>query len=749
MKPSSALILEQDGIVLLHRSKSGWRAIGSADPGADDLDENMAFLRRTAMELSGGKFATKLIVPNSQILYRELNLGPMDSSNKPSAVREALEGLTPYGVDELAFDWRDLGDGRVCVAVVAEQTLHEAEAFADSHRFSPLCFAAIPDPDVFDGEPYFGETSIAHKLLNPGGKVEREDPPIRRSDVIGAPQVRDVAAAKPAAVEEEQLPEATGGASDTPAPVEFVSRRIPAPPSEAPLNLKWVTPQLSARDIDLTAPAYPEIGVNSGSILPDEPPLRAARRETPAAKQTVPPPPDANVRPPARPAAPLLDQRKAVVIGAPLVLGVLAALILAGLAAFLLFNNTRALAPDNAQVTGAAPEAVVAPPPSEPDDATTPAPEPETSLGDLPPLLPDYAPSQALPGSGDAQGTTDIAALPEPLDAPRTETPTPTLGENSGADDPAASLAPLRDLTLDPVELLAEAPASPELPSSDRIDGLYLASIDPVILGHDAVALPALAGAMPDETILAPGTPPQAGTQFDFDENGMVRATAEGSLTPEGALVIAGSPPVRPLPRPGSNAVAVPSGLSPQRIAELASFRPRPRPGGLQETEERGRLSGLSRTELAAFRPMARPASLEAAANEPQPDTTPTEQAVVASLRPVARPSGLAAAVNEALRQATTGGATTAPAALPPVPSGATVAQAATIQNGVRLNALSLIGVYGTSSNRRALVRLSSGRFVMVSVGDRLDGGRVSAISEDSLVYAKGGRNVTLDMPPG
>jgi hypothetical protein len=37
----------------------------------------------------------------------------------------------------------------------------------------------------------------------------------------------------------------------------------------------------------------------------------------------------------------------------------------------------------------------------------------------------------------------------------------------------------------------------------------------------------------------------------------------------------------------------------------------------------------------------------------------------------------------------------------------------------------------------------------MVTVGDRLDGGRVAAISADSLVYTKSGRNVTLEVPNG
>ena len=62
---------------------------------------------------------------------------------------------------------------------------------------------------------------------------------------------------------------------------------------------------------------------------------------------------------------------------------------------------------------------------------------------------------------------------------------------------------------------------------------------------------------------------------------------------------------------------------------------------------------------------------------------------------------------------------------------------------------MNLIGVSGAPSERRALVRLPSGRFVTVEVGDRLDGGQVAAIGESSLQYVKQGRTITLEVPAG
>ena len=69
------------------------------------------------------------------------------------------------------------------------------------------------------------------------------------------------------------------------------------------------------------------------------------------------------------------------------------------------------------------------------------------------------------------------------------------------------------------------------------------------------------------------------------------------------------------------------------------------------------------------------------------------------------------------------------------------------VESGVR--EINLIGVYGTPSNRRALVRLENGRYVRVTVGDTLDGGQVRAISDNALNYVRRGRTITLEIPGG
>lgn len=83
-------------------------------------------------------------------------------------------------------------------------------------------------------------------------------------------------------------------------------------------------------------------------------------------------------------------------------------------------------------------------------------------------------------------------------------------------------------------------------------------------------------------------------------------------------------------------------------------------------------------------------------------------------------------------------------------PSGAVpggVAQAATQADTINLRDINLLGVFGASNDRHALVRLANGRLVRVAVGDSLDGGQVVAIGDDVLNYSKRGQTLSLQVP--
>lgn len=278
MKPSFALDFRGDAIALLHRTSRGWTEVGRTDFSRPDMEEALSFLRSTALELSPGGISTKLIIPNEQILYLTLRAPGPDAARRRKQIAAALEGRTPYAVADLVFDWSGKGD-EVNVAVIARQTLAEAEGFAHSHRFRPLSFVAVPLNDDFEGEPFFGPASVAEEFLAPGEKVERDQDPVR---VIG----REAEPAAPALT----------------APVEMPSAPEPAP-EVAPAPEPQAEPAAAVQDLPEPAPeaaptpAAPEMPAVAETVLP------------PAAAEAAPEPAP---EPAAAPAAPdfetVLDQ---------------------------------------------------------------------------------------------------------------------------------------------------------------------------------------------------------------------------------------------------------------------------------------------------------------------------------------------------------------------------------------------------------------------------------------------------------
>ena len=298
------------------------------------------------------------------------------------------------------------------------------------------------------------------------------------------------------------------------------------------------------------------------------------------------------------------------------------------------------------------------------------------------------------------------------------------------------------------------APQEPDTPSIIGLNDLYVASIDRTDIGQDAVALPPAAGYATDLAPNALSSPAAAGTAFDLNERGLVVATAAGTLSPDGVMIFLGRPPVVPPTVPTRFETEPETDAVRDR---LASLRPRLRPGDLGQQFERTQLGGLTRDELSGLRPKARPNTIK---QEVEKDETPTAAAVAASRLPKPRPDNFAAIVTKATPSPNPGAgdggragqsvASVAPRTVTPsIPSSASVARQATLNNAINLRRVNLIGVYGTPSNRRALVRLPSGRYKKVKVGDTVDGGRVVAIGDTELRYQKGGRNLTLKIPSG
>lgn len=333
-----------------------------------------------------------------------------------------------------------------------------------------------------------------------------------------------------------------------------------------------------------------------------------------------------------------------------------------------------------------------------------------------------------------------------------------------------------------PPQSLAEA-------SDAAVPPAFLGGIDPVTSGSDALALPSAQSFETDTQLAAISSPPPFSQRSVPGAGDLLTPTAEGVLAPGGYTLIAASPPLKPPSTQSRFAAATPAALSEPAVVATIALRPRNRPIGLAERIERTNLGGVSRVELAAFRPSLRPASLqdrareaeEAAAREAQQDAIATAAAQAAtaaaaaalalppdpvegatrlataqSARPDTRPRNFARIVRSAQRAApapaeetrVAAAASVAPRTVAPaLPSSASVARSATVKNAINLRRVNLIGVYGKPASRRALVRLANGRYRKVSVGDRIDGGRVSAINNSELRYTKGSRNLVLKMP--
>lgn len=186
MKPNFALALTTEGAELLHRVEGGWAPVGAVAFDRPDMDAALADLLAEGQRLAPKGLTTKLIVPDSEIRYATvLAPGPTDEARRYQIEGE-IEGLTPYAIDELAYDWAIEGD-HAQVAIVARETLIEIEGFAVERGFNPVSFVAIPPGGQFLGEPFFGQTGHAGDLLKPGKMVQPDGEPVRR---VAPPRAR-------------------------------------------------------------------------------------------------------------------------------------------------------------------------------------------------------------------------------------------------------------------------------------------------------------------------------------------------------------------------------------------------------------------------------------------------------------------------------------------------------------------------------------------------------------------------------
>lgn len=381
--------------------------------------------------------------------------------------------------------------------------------------------------------------------------------------------------------------------------------------------------------------------------------------------------------------------------------------------------------------------------------------------------------------AGEAPTPEDEAAA----DLAATEGDVPAFDAEAEADLTAATPPPGTDPASEAgIDAGTSAVAAPSVTGSGT-DEILLSAADPAPAPPDSSVL-ALVDSRSDAMPAPALPPPPFGTTYQFDAAGLIVPTPEGITTPEGVLLVAGRPAVIPASRPAAvlaaAAAAAPAGTAPEAgpltspgstvpLTEAATPEtpasdatttapaPRARPAApVPPPADSGALVAPAGAQITAAtaRPRLRPAAPPAA----QSASLVAGGAVLAGdagAAPAARPEDVELAIAAALAagEEPPGDAAAPEADAEPedgggqIPSSASVAREATVKNAVNLSKLTLIGIFGTEANRHALVRQPNGRLVKVEVGDRLDGGKVVAITATEVRVQKGGQVQTLTLP--
>ena len=125
-------------------------------------------------------------------------------------------------------------------------------------------------------------------------------------------------------------------------------------------------------------------------------------------------------------------------------------------------------------------------------------------------------------------------------------------------------------------------------------------------------------------------------------------------------------------------------------------------------------------------------------------DMTPSKLAVAKAPRPAPRPKSIKprASVISAASDGAVPASVKAPSRRGPTGPGA--ANAATLKGAIRLEDMNLLGVFGSKSSRRALLRMPDGQVVRVTKGTVVDGWVISRIDATSMRMTRGGTAQTL-----
>ncbi len=218
---------------------------------------------------------------------------------------------------------------------------------------------------------------------------------------------------------------------------------------------------------------------------------------------------------------------------------------------------------------------------------------------------------------------------------------------------------------------------------------------------------------------------------------------------------------LRPVERPVTDAEVrtVPELVTAASAGAGPVARPRPRPGGAPTPDLSAAITdavaavaaepvraanpGAATALAAVTRPEPRRIAA-VAVQQPKPTFAPQAPTVTRGNVQAAAPAVRAAPAPTPVRQVAV--AAPAPAPAPAIPRAAP-ARAAPQSVGLQRNEISLVGVFGSPSKRRAILRLPNGKMTKVEAGDRVDGARVAAVGSDSVRLSGRSQDILLKLP--
>ncbi len=700
MQPVLALELSTDGILLHELSYDGvWRRISAVPLNDPFLPKKMATMKHAARASQGRFFKNQIWLPPEQIKGLEVRL-TADEPEDRQAEAEAIVRADPAfsdGVYIVQFGEEDV-NGNVKIAAVNRAILQEASRFATGYGFGSESFTSRERIEGFYQQPYF--------TISAPPKIVVNYAKIGFFTGLGAAVAAVVAGGYWAYNNIEFAPDPSIAIEATEERILEIDEdpRAPIRPTDVATNAERLTPEIISFDDNLEPLPDHDASVTTFEALVEQTPLSSS-----------------------------LEISEVPDTAAPLSV----------------VNNGAAL-----------PEALTA---ATADDL----PAPETA--GFPVVATKAVALENTNTTSDFAGGTALVRYAT-ITQDGAYVSSPRLTDVLPRDDSTVVLAAQLRKYNDSLGLTQVRENNAALIQVARTEILQQAPTD-VISGRPAI-LPVLRNGVEISDVVLPPPPPTL-------------TIAELQALP--AVVAQGLPGITPILRDGRDVANLPPDPEPIVVEEPAPIETGP--DGEPLVQFTTIISGLTTEQLQRIPPRViegRPATLPTLrggdeilggtgiiAVEPEPVLSDAQRlrplsrpdsveltAIVASLSqsavpstraPIHRPTGfadkvqaMADAIAEQARVTPT--FTDAPRQVD-LPTSANVARSATIENGINLRETSLIGVFGTPGNYRALLRQRGGKYKMLEVGDKIDGWTIVAIAESEVRLKKGGKTKTLKLP--